>query len=121
LSRLLILASWFCILNRYIYRMLVYNETFIVDDAIVTEWIEWIKTNHIPSILATGAFDGYKALTVLDSPNEGITYCIQYQTGSIERYSDFFYRHLENIHKAHNAQFEERFALFHTLMEEIDL
>ena len=105
----------------YIYRMLVYNETFIVDDAIITEWLEWIKINHIPSILATGAFDSFKALTVLDSPNEGITYCIQYQTDSVERYSDFYYKHLETIHKAHNAQFEERFALFHTLMEEIDL
>ena len=73
------------------------------------------------SVLGTGAFDGYKALTVLDSPNEGITYCIQYHTDTVERYSDFYYKHLENIHKTHNAQFEERFALFHTLMEEIEL
>ena len=108
-------------LIHYIYRMLVYNETFIVDDAIVPGWLEWIKTNHIPSILATGAFDSYKALTVLDSPNEGITYCIQYQTDTVERYSDFYYKEMERIHQAHNVQFEERFALFHTLMETIDL
>ncbi len=100
--------------------MLVYNETFIVDDAIVDQWLTWIKTNHIPSVLATGAFDGYKALTVLDSPNEGITYCIQYHTDTIERYSDFYYKHMEQLHQAHNAQFEERFALFHTLMETIE-
>jgi len=100
--------------------MIVYNETIIIDDAIVEEWLNWIKNNHIPAILATGAFDGYKVLTVLDSPNEGITYCFQYHTDAIERYSDFYYKHMENLHKVHNTQFEERFVLFHTLMETID-
>jgi hypothetical protein len=27
---------------------------------------------------------------------------------------------MDNLHKAHNTQFEERFALFHTLMETVD-
>jgi hypothetical protein len=100
--------------------MLVYNETFIVDDTIIDEWLTWIKNNHIPSILATGDFDSYKVLTVLDSPNEGITYCIQYYTDTVERYSDFYYKHMDQLHKTHNAQFEERFALFHTLMETVE-
>jgi len=81
--------------------MLIYNETFIVDDAIVDEWLAWIKN------------------TILDSPNEGITYCLQFHTDSVERYSDFYYKHMEGIHATHNVQFEERFALFHTLMETV--
>ncbi len=44
--------------------MLIYNETFIVDDAIVDEWLTWIKNNHIPSVLDTGAFDSYKLYTI---------------------------------------------------------
>ena len=100
--------------------MLVYNETFIVDDAIVGEWFAWIKSNHIPAVMGTGAFDGYKIMTVLDSPNEGVTYCIQYHSDAIERYSDFYYKHMEQIHKTHNTQFEEQFALFHTLMETVE-
>ncbi|HEX3384828.1 MAG TPA: DUF4286 family protein [Mucilaginibacter sp.] len=101
--------------------MLIYNETFIIDDAIVDEWLRWIRDNHIPSVLGTGSFDGYKLFTVLDSPNEGITYCLQFQTTSVERYSDFYYKQMEAIHAAHNMRFEERFALFHTLMEGVDL
>jgi hypothetical protein len=100
--------------------MLVYNETFIVDDTIVEKWFEWIKTHHIPAVLATGAFDDHKILTVLDSPNEGVTYCIQYFSDAIERYSDFYYKHMEQLHKNHNALFEEQFALFHTLMETVE-
>lgn len=100
--------------------MLIYNETFIIDDTIVDDWLRWIRDNHIPSVLGTGSFDSYKLFTVLDSPNEGITYCLQFQTTSVERYSDFYYKHLESIHAAHNKQFEERFALFHTLMETVE-
>ncbi len=101
--------------------MIVYNETIIIDDAIVEEWLTWIKNNHIPAILATGAFDGYKVLTVLDSPNEGITYCFQYHTDTVLKdTATFYYKHMENCTKPHNAQFEERFVLFHTLMETVD-
>jgi len=100
--------------------MLIYNETFIIDDAIVDEWLRWVKDNHIPSVLGTGSFDSYKLFTILDSPNEGITYCLQFQTTSVERYSDFYYKRMEEIHAVHNKQFEERFALFHTLMESIE-
>ncbi|MEO6852274.1 MAG: DUF4286 family protein [Mucilaginibacter sp.] len=100
--------------------MLIYNETFIVDDTIIEEWISWIKNNHIPAIMGTGAFDKYQVLTVLDSPNEGVTYCFQYETDTVERYSHFYYHHKESLHKAHNTQFEERFVLFHTLMETVE-
>jgi hypothetical protein len=101
--------------------MLIYNETFIIDDTMNDEWLAWIKNNHIPAVLATGAFDGYKMYTILDSPNEGITYCLQFTTDTVERYSDFYYKNLEDIHNAHNKQFEERFALFHTLMENVEI
>lgn len=101
--------------------MLIHNETFIIDDAIAGDWLAWIKNNHIPATLGTGSFDGYKLYIILNSPNEGITYCLQFQTTSVERYSEYYYKHLESIHAAHNAQFEERFALFHTLMETVDL
>ena len=104
----------------YFWCMLIFNETFIIDDTIATEWLSWIKSDHIPAVLNTGDFDSYKLFTILDSPNEGITYCLQFNTDKIERYSDFFYKHMDGIHAAHNQQFEERFALFHTLMETVE-
>lgn len=100
--------------------MIIYNETFIVEESIVESWLNWIKTNHVPAIMGTGFFDSYKVMTVLDSPNEGITYCFQYLTDSIERYSPFYYKHREKFHNAHNAQFENQFVLFTTLMETLD-
>jgi hypothetical protein len=100
--------------------MIIYNETFIVEDTITGEWLNWIRTEHISSVMATGSFDAYHILTVLDSPNEGVTYCIQYTTDSIERYSQFYYHHLPALHERHNQQFENQFVLFHTLMETVE-
>jgi hypothetical protein len=100
--------------------MIIYNETFIVEESISGEWLHWILTNHIDAVMKTGSFDSYKMLTVLDSPNEGVTYCIQYTTNAIERYSDFYYKHLQSLHDLHNKQFENQFVLFHTLMETIE-
>jgi Domain of unknown function (DUF4286) len=100
--------------------MIIYNETFIVEESIIENWFNWIKNNHIPAIMGTGYFDSYKVMTVLDSPNEGITYCFQYYTDSIERYSPFYYKEREKFHQLHNEQFENQFVLFTTLMETID-
>ncbi len=99
--------------------MIIYNETFIVEESIAAKWLEWIKAEHIAAVMKTGWFSDHKILTVLDSPNEGVTFCIQYAADSIENYSQFYYRHMPALHEKHNKQFEEQFALFHTLMETV--
>jgi len=100
--------------------MIVYNETFIVEDSTVPEWFNWAKTEHIPAIMATGHFDTHTILTVLDSPNEGITYCLQFHTDSIERYSEFHYKEKQKRHDILTELFHERYVLFTTLMETVE-
>jgi len=100
--------------------MIVYNETFIVEESIAPAWLDWIKTEHIPAVLGTGWFTGHRILTVLDSPNEGITYCIQYHSESVDTYSNFHYRHMPGLHEKHNSVWENQFVLFTTVMETVD-
>lgn len=100
--------------------MIIYNETFVVDNDIVEEWLAWVKENHIPAVIATGAFDSHQILEVLNSPNEGVTFCIQYFTNAVNRYEDFMLYHLNPIHIKHNQQFENKFVVFNTLMRHID-
>jgi len=100
--------------------MIIYNETIIVEEAIYDEWLKWMKEVHIPSVMATGFFLSYKILTVIDSPNEGKTCCIQYYTEEHEHVKDFFNNHLERIHAVHQQRYENKFVLFNTLMETID-
>ncbi len=99
--------------------MIIYNETFVVEASAGAEWLHWMQTQHIPAALATGCFDNHQILEVLDSPNEGVTYCIQYSTDRIERYHQFKEQHLHQLHTRHYQQFENRYVLFNSLMQHI--
>lgn len=99
--------------------MIVYNETYIIEEAIQQDWLNWMQKTQIPAIMKTGWFNSYKILTVLNSPNEGVTYCAQFITDTIEKYNFFKQQHLHHFHILHNNRFANRFVLFNTLMQEV--
>jgi hypothetical protein len=99
--------------------MIVYNETIIVEEASYENWISYIRQVHIPEVMATGYFDSYKVLNVIDSPNEGVTTCVQYNTDSEERFAQFYNQHLQGLHKAHHELYENKYVLYSSLMETI--
>ena len=100
--------------------MIVYNETIIVDEGIYKEWLHWMQTVHIPAVMATGYFDSYRVLNVLDSPNEGVTYCIQYHANNLEDYNQFNSKHQQQLQASHQQRFENMFVMFNTLMQTVD-
>ena len=100
--------------------MIVYNETFVIDEDIHTNWLNWMKENHIPKVLETGDFQSSQILKVLNSPNEGVTYCIQYFTDDVDKYEHFMLYHMNPMHITHNQAFENKFVLFNTLMEQMN-
>lgn len=100
--------------------MIIYNETFVVEASAGDEWLQWMQKEHIPAALATGYFTEHKILEVIDSPNEGVTYCIQYITDDIAKYHLFKERHLHHLHTRHHQQFENRYVLFNSLMKNVN-
>ena len=59
--------------------MLIYNVTVKVETGIEAQWVQWMKTEHIPQVLATGCFTGHKMLKLISEPaTDGVTYAIQY-------------------------------------------
>ena len=99
--------------------MIIYNETFIVDEGIHEQWLSWMQTEYIPQVMKTGHFNSYKILNVLDSPNEGVTYCVQYLTDSREKYDLFNLHHFLGLQATHQQKFENQFVLFNTLMQTV--
>ena len=99
--------------------MIIYNETIIVDESIYKEWLNWMETVHIPAILKTGLFNSYRILKVIDSPNEGVTYCVQYFADNRQSYNDFEQTHLQQLQALHMQKFENQFVLFNTLMQTV--
>jgi hypothetical protein len=97
--------------------MIIYNETIIVDEGIHKQWLSWMQAEYIPQVMKTGYFHSYKILNVLDSPNEGVTYCVQYLTDKREKYDQFNLHHFLGLQATHQQKFENQFVLFNTIMQ----
>ena len=61
--------------------MYIYNVTINIQEGIQEKWLEWMKNEHIPEMLATGKFT--KALmsrVMVEEEMGGFTYSVQYTT-----------------------------------------
>lgn len=97
--------------------MYIYNVTINIDETIHEEWLDWMKTKHIPDMLATGKFQ--KALmtkVLVEEEMGGITYSVQYTTQNKETLQQYY---TEDAHKlrAESKKFEGKFVAFRTELE----
>ncbi len=97
--------------------MLLYNVTVIIEDSAAEEWLKWMQEIHIPEVMETGKFVSNRLLKVLDSPNEGVTYCTQYVAESLADYNDYQANYAPALQAKLQQKFENRFVAFRTLME----
>jgi hypothetical protein len=100
--------------------MILFNLTIILDEEIHNEWLHWMKTKQIQDVMNTGCFVSNRLLNVLDSPNEGVTYCVQYISDSLENLNEFRQKHEQMIQANMPEQFNNKLVLFPTVMEFID-
>lgn len=102
--------------------MIVYNVTFNIEDSIRDEFLQWMKTSHIPSVMATGLFLEHKFLKLISNHGDSVgtsTYAVQYYLKDLKdflKYSDHFSPRFqqETIDKYGN-----QVIAFSTLLEEI--
>lgn len=99
--------------------MLLYNVTLILEESAADEWLQWMQETHIPAVMATGKFVSNRLLKVVDSPNEGVTYCAQYVAENVNDYNDYQQNFAPALQADLQQKFENRFVAFRTLMEYI--
>lgn len=59
--------------------MIIYNVTSKVDWSIEEDWVQWMKEEHMPEVVATGCFTNCQLLRILEiDEEEGPTYAAQY-------------------------------------------
>ncbi len=97
--------------------MYIYNVTTNIEESVHDEWLHWMKTEHIPAVLATGKFS--KALmtrVVIEEEMGGITYSVQYTTDSKETLQNYFAEDAAQL-RAQTKPFDGKFVSFRTEME----
>lgn len=100
--------------------MLLYNVTLIIEDSVAEQWLKWMQEIHIPEVMATGMFVSSRLLKVIDSPNEGVTYCAQYVAENMDDYLSYQEKFAPALQADLNDKFANQIVAFRTLMEYVD-
>lgn len=100
--------------------MIIYNVTVKIDNAHHDEWLQWMRTKHIPDVLATGKFIEHKLCKVLVDDTDGITYSIQYSCKSMEVLNEYWENHAPALQQEHAERYKDKFVAFRTLLEHVN-
>lgn len=99
--------------------MIIYNVTVNIEANAHTEWLNWMKTVHIPDVMATGYFLDNKIAKVLSTQEDetGHTYAIQYTCQSMADLEEYQEKCSDPLQEAHGKRYEGKFVAFRTLLE----
>lgn len=100
--------------------MIIYNVTIQVETDIATDWLTWLKEEHIPEILATGCFHDATLLQLLEPQDEeGVTFAVQYKANTESDYQRYIEIHADTMRQKGLDTWGGRFIAFRSLMKVI--
>ncbi|WP_298364127.1 DUF4286 family protein [uncultured Lutibacter sp.] len=100
--------------------MYIYNVTTNVHESIHDEWLNWMKQQHIPAMLATGKFSNAKMSQVMiEEEMGGITYSVQYTSDSIETLEDYYKKDATKLRNEAHQLFQDKIVSFRTELKVI--
>jgi len=102
--------------------MFLYNVTINIEKSVEQEWLQWLRSVHIPDVLNTQMFEGAR-LFKLDNEelNEDSTYSIQYQALSKDHIEVYQKRYAKALQNEHLRRFRNKFVAFRTVLEQVNL
>ncbi|GGB94303.1 DUF4286 family protein [Dyadobacter sediminis] len=99
--------------------MILYNITVNISYQAEKDWLHYMKTIHIPEIIATGIPLECKLLRLLtEIENEGSTYTSQLLFRTMEDFLAYQTHHQADLQERHHALFNGQYVSFRTLLEE---
>ena len=100
--------------------MILYNVTIILEESAEAEWLSWMQQKHIADVMETNCFTSNKVFKVLESPNEGVTYSVQYFAEDLKSYQTYRDNFAPEMQAHLQTAFANRYVAFRTIMELID-
>lgn len=100
--------------------MIIYNVTVNIDDNVHGEWLNWMRGEHIPEVMATGYFLEHRFAKVLVEEQQGTTYSIQYLAKNMHDLEEYQRDHAQRLQEKHSKKYEGKFVAFRTLLEVVN-
>ena len=101
--------------------MFIYNVTIKVLHEISSDWLEWLKEEHIPEVLSTGCFTDASILQLLEvDDSEGPTYAVQYKAESKSAYNLYIDKYAGNLREKSYEKWGDKFIAFRSVMQVVN-
>lgn len=101
--------------------MYIYNVTINIDDSVHDQWLDWMRDEHIPAMLATGKFVSAKMCRVMvEEEMGGTTYSVQYTAQDKETLARYYKEDAERLRNEGIKKFADKFVAFRTELELIN-
>jgi len=101
--------------------MIIYNITIKIEHHIQNDWLMWMRTVHIPDVMATGLFVSHRLCKLLQQDEgDGVTYAVQYFCNNISDYFTYEQKHAAALQSAHQARYRNKYVAFRTLLRVIE-
>ena len=100
--------------------MILYNVTVSIDPSVAEEWLDWMRSTHIPDVMATGCFIESRISRVVGEEEGGMTYAITYLAMNETAINTYQETHAPRLQKDHKERYEGRFAAFRTFLHVIE-
>ncbi len=100
--------------------MIIYNVTVSIEEDVHDDWLNWMKTVHIPDVMATGKFVDYQICKVLSQEDKGLTYAIQYRCKDMKTLHMYQVQDAPNLQKDHGERYSGKYVAFRSLLEVVD-
>ncbi len=97
--------------------MIIYNVTINIENDVHDEWLEWMKTTHVPEVMQTGLFTESKICKILVNEEQGTSYSFQYTCRTMEDYKKYEEEHAPRLRQDVLNRYKDKFAAFRTLLE----
>ena len=100
--------------------MILYNVTTSIEPDAAAEWLDYMRTTHIPEVMATGFFLKSQLCRLLNEEDEGLTYATQYYCLSEEQLEEYQRLCAPALRADMEARFAGKYAAFRTVLEVIE-
>ena len=103
--------------------MILYNVTINIEAEAHDEWLNWMRTSHVPDVLRTGIFKSCKICQLISPTQEGeegLTYSFQYLCESMDDYYRYEKEFAPALRDDVNRKYDNKFAAFRSILEIIE-
>lgn len=100
--------------------MILYNVTVSIDASVHDEWLQWMRTKHIPDVMSSGCFIESRISKIHGEEQGGLSYAIQYVAENQDKLDVYQQLFAPKLQHEHSSKYQGKFAAFRTTLSIIE-